>query len=275
MYSNELRCHYCGSVHGIPTNCSSCGAHQIETVGAGTEKIEEDLQLLFPSKSIARMDADTTRKKNALQQIIDDFQGHKIDILVGTQMISKGLDFDDVQLVGIFDADKMLNYPDFRSSERTFQLILQVSGRAGRREEPGDVIIQVSNPHHPAIQRAIQMDFESFYTQELNERQRFKYPPFSRIVKLIIREEDKIVSQKAAEYLYKLLRTRLSKKSVLGPEEPVINKIRNKFLFDIFIKIEKNFNLIEVKEFVQLTINRIYEKREFKKVQVTIDVDPA
>ncbi len=275
MYSNELRCHYCGAVHGIPSNCESCGSHQIETIGAGTEKIEEDLQLLFPELNVARMDADTTRKKNALQNIIDDFQGHKIDILVGTQMISKGLDFDDVQLVGIFDADKILNYPDFRASERTFQLILQVSGRAGRREVPGKVIIQVSNPHHPAIQKAIQYDFKSFYEFELRERQKFNYPPFTRVIKLITKHEDRLLSEKAAKHIYKLLATRISKKLVLGPEEPMINKIRNKFLFDIFIKIDKGTNLNEVKKFVQQVVNRTWEKREFKIVQVTIDVDPA
>jgi primosomal protein N' (replication factor Y) len=275
MHTNELRCHYCGYVSGIPTNCESCGSHHIETIGSGTEKIEEDIQLLFPDLKVGRMDADTTRNKNALQNLIDNFQSHKIDVLVGTQMISKGLDFDDVQLVGIFDADKMLFYPDFRAAERTFQLILQVSGRAGRRETPGKVVIQVSNPHHPAIQQAITNDFETFYNQELNERQRFNYPPFVRIVKLVIKNEDRLVAEKIARDVHTLLCTRLSKKLVLGPQEPMINRIRNKFIFEIFIKIERGKALVETKKLIQLVIVRIYEKRENKSTFIAIDVDPA
>lgn len=275
MYTNELRCHYCGHVSGIPTNCESCGSHQIETIGAGTEKIEEDIKLLFPELTVGRMDADTTRSKNALQKLIDDFQSHKIDILVGTQMISKGLDFDDVQMVGIFDADKILFYPDFRASERTFQLILQVSGRAGRREIPGKVIIQVSNPHHPAIQSAIKSDFEGFYNLELNERQRFNYPPFCRIIKLVFKNEDRLIAEKIARQAQQLLCTKLSKKMILGPQEPMINKIRNKFLFEIYIKTEKGKSLNGTKEFIQMVINRLYEKRKNKTTVITVDVDPA
>lgn len=275
MYTNELRCHYCGYVSGIPTNCESCGSHHIETIGSGTEKIEEDIQLLFPNLKVGRMDADTTRSKNALQNLIDNFQAHKIDVLVGTQMISKGLDFDDVQLVGIFDADKMLYYPDFRASERTFQLILQVSGRAGRREIPGKVVIQVSNPHHPAIQQAMTNDFETFYNQELNERQRFNYPPFVRIIRLVVKNEDRLISEKIAKEVHLLLCTRLSKKMVLGPQEPMINRIRNKFIFELFIKVERGKALDETKRFIQLVIARIYEKRENKSTYISIDVDPA
>ena len=275
MYTNELRCHYCGYVSGIPTNCASCGSQNVETVGAGTEKIEEDIQLLFPTLKVGRMDADTTRNKNALQTLIDNFQNHKIDILVGTQMISKGLDFDDVQLVGIFDADKMLYYPDFRASERTFQLILQVSGRAGRRETPGKVIIQVSNPHHPTIQQAINNDFEGFYSLELAERQRFNYPPFARLIKLVVRDENRLTSEKIAREVHKLLCTRLSKKMVLGPQEPMINRIRNKFIFEIFIKMDRVKGVAETKKFIQLVIERIYEKRDNRSTYITIDVDPA
>ena len=275
MYTNELRCHYCGFVNGIPTNCESCGSPKVETIGAGTEKIEEDIQLLFPTLKVGRMDADTTRNKNSLQTLIDSFQTHKIDVLVGTQMISKGLDFDDVQLVGIFDADKMLFYPDFRASERTFQLILQVSGRAGRREIPGKVIIQVSNPQHPTIQQAIKNNFEGFYSSELAERQRFNYPPFTRLVKLVIKDENRLSSEKIAREVHKLLCTRLSKKMVLGPQEPMINRIRNKFIFEIFIKIDRVKNVAETKKFIQLVIERVYEKRNNRSTYISIDVDPA
>ena len=275
MYTNELRCHYCGFVSGIPSNCETCGSQQIETIGSGTEKIEEDIQLLFPELKVGRMDADTTRNKNALQNLIDNFQSHKIDILVGTQMISKGLDFDDVQLVGIFDADKMLYYPDFRASEKTFQLIIQVSGRAGRRETPGKVIIQVSNPNHRTIQQAITNDFDGFYSHELAERQRFNYPPFTRIIKLVIKDENRQVSEKIANEVHLLLCTRLSKKMVLGPQEPMINRIRNKFIFEIFIKMERGKGVFETKRFIQLVIDRIYEKRDNRSTYITIDVDPA
>ncbi len=275
MHTNELRCHYCGFVSGIPTNCSSCGSHNVETIGSGTEKIEEDIQLLFPELKVGRMDADTTRSKNALQNLIDNFQTHKIDILVGTQMISKGLDFDDVQLVGIFDADKMLYYPDFRASERTFQLILQVSGRAGRREIPGKVIVQVSNPHHPTIIQAIASDFDGFYNSELIERQKFNYPPFVRIIKLVVKSENRSDAERIALEMKKLLCTRLSNKLVLGPQEPMINRIRNKYIFEVFVKIERGKALSETKSLIQLVIARVYEKRENKKTFISIDVDPA
>lgn len=275
MYTNELRCHYCGYVSGIPSNCESCGSQQIETIGAGTEKIEEDIQLLFPALKVGRMDADTTRNKNALQTLIDNFQSHKLDVLVGTQMISKGLDFDDVELVGIFDADKMLYYPDFRASERTFQLILQVSGRAGRRETPGKVIVQVSNPYHPTIQQAITNDFEGFYSHELAERQRFHYPPFTRLIKLVIRDESRQTSEQIAREVYTLLCTRLSKKMVLGPQEPMVNRIRNKFIYEIFIKMDRGKGVAETKKFLQLVIERIYSKPNNRTTYITIDVDPA
>jgi primosomal protein N' (replication factor Y) len=275
MYTNELRCHYCGYVSGIPSNCESCGSQQIETIGAGTEKIEEDIQLLFPALKVGRMDADTTRNKNALQTLIDNFQSHKLDVLVGTQMISKGLDFDDVELVGIFDADKMLYYPDFRASERTFQLILQVSGRAGRRETPGKVIVQVSNPYHPTIQQAITNDFEGFYFHELAERQRFHYPPFTRLIKLVIRDESRQTSEQIAREVYTLLCTRLSKKMVLGPQEPMVNRIRNKFIYEIFIKMDRGKGVAETKKFLQLVIERIYSKPNNRTAYITIDVDPA
>jgi len=275
LYKEELRCHYCGYKQRLPINCEACGSTNIRTISYGTEKLEEDLKLIFHHAVIHRMDLDTTRRKQSYGQIINDFETGKIDILVGTQMVSKGLDFDNVSLVGIFDIDRMLHFPDFRSVERTFQLTTQVSGRAGRRGKTGKVVIQTTNPSQKIIDKIIKHDYQSFYEDEIKERQKYKYPPFVRLIKLIVKNTEKNLSQRSANKLAISLKKQLCEHRILGPQEPVINKIRNMFLMDIFIKLEREkINLKEVKKITKEQISLLLLEKEFKKSQVVIDVDP-
>jgi primosomal protein N' (replication factor Y) len=276
LYKEELRCHYCGYKQRLPINCEACGSTNIKTISYGTEKLEEDLKLIFHHAIIHRMDLDTTRRKQSYSRIISDFETGKIDILVGTQMVSKGLDFDNVSLVGIFDIDRMLHFPDFRSVERTFQLTTQVSGRAGRREKTGKVVIQTTNPSQKIIDKIVKHDYQSFYEDEIKERQKYKYPPFVRLIKLIVKNPDKDLSQRSANKLAVLLKQQLGEHRILGPQEPVINKIRNMFLMDIFIKLERDkINLKMVKSITKEQISLLLTGKKFKKSQVVIDVDPV
>lgn len=274
MYHNELRCHYCSYRQKVPTACSACGSHTIKTIGFGTEKLENDLKLIFPQAKIQRMDLDTTRRKYSYQTIIDNFEKGHIDILVGTQMVSKGLDFDHVSLVGIVDADRMLYFPDFRSFEKAFQMITQVSGRAGRREKPGHVIIQTANTDQPVLADILKNDFQAMYQKELTERNVFLYPPFVRLVRIVIKNEKKEVSEKAAKLLQRILAEKLGAKFVLGPQEPVISKIRNQFLMEIMVKLKKNDQMAAIKNSIQEECQGILVDKNFKKTRINIDVDP-
>ena len=271
----ELRCHYCGHKEDVPRTCPTCGSTKVKTIGFGTEKLEDQLQIYFPGSRILRMDLDTTRAKNAYQQIIQEFEGGQVDMLVGTQMITKGLDFDNVSLVGIFDADRLIHFPDFRATERSFQMITQVSGRAGRRAaRPGTVLIQTNNPQQPILQKIIDNDYKGLYDDEIQERQDFNYPPFSRLIKLTVRHPDKAISQQAAERLAAELTDMLGSSRVLGPEEPLVERIRNQFLFDILIKIEREkVNIKAVKTYIQDRINDILTDKGLRQVSVVIDVD--
>ncbi len=276
MGVNELRCHYCGHQEEPPRKCTTCGSTRIETVGLGTEKIEDDLKLLLPDAKVQRMDLDTTRQKNSYQRILQDFEQHKIDILVGTQMVSKGLDFDKVNLVGIFDADRMLNFPDFRAHERAFQIMTQVSGRAGRKGKKGKVMIQTADTGQSILQKVILNDYPSFYLTEIEDRAYFFYPPFTRIIRLTTKHLDKYTSQDAAHLLQEKLVAKLGKARVLGPEPPLIHRIRNKYLYNILIKIEReNIDLRAVKGFIQAQVDEVITDRSFRKVQVVVDVDPV
>lgn len=274
MYHNELRCHYCSYKQKVPGVCSACGSTHIKTIGFGTEKLEDDLKLLFPGAKIQRMDLDTTRRKYSYQTIIDNFEKGNIDILVGTQMVSKGLDFDNVSLVGIVDADRMLYFPDFRSFERAFQMIMQVSGRAGRREKSGNVIIQTANIAQPVLADILQNDYEGMFQKELMERSVFNYPPFVRLIKITIKNEKKEVCEKAALTLQRILAEKLGSKLVLGPQEPVISKIRNLYLMDIMIKLKKNEHIPAIKQLIKQERQAIIINKEFKKSRINIDVDP-
>jgi len=275
QYSKELRCHYCGYKEDIPRECVACGSTRLKTTGYGTERLEEEIQLLLPEARVQRMDLDTTRQKNSYQTIIDNFSAGDIDILVGTQMVSKGLDFDGVSLVGILDADRMLHFPDFRSFERTFQLITQVSGRSGRRDKVGKVIIQTANTKQPILQKIVSGDYEGLFAEEMNERASYRYPPYVRLIRLTVKNADKPTADKAANYLANKLRDALGVKRVLGPEEPVIGRIRNQYLMQVIIKLERDkINLPAVKEIIRNESNALPQEKAFKKTSVVIDVDP-
>lgn len=274
QFNHELRCHYCGYREKPPGSCPACGSTKIKTVGFGTEKLEEDLKALLPEARIQRMDLDTTRKKYSYQSIIEEFEKGSIDILVGTQMISKGLDFEKVSLVGIFDVDRIIHFPDFRSYERAFQLITQVSGRAGRRDKTGTVVIQTSNPQQEVLKDIISNNYENLYYKEINERLRFLYPPFVRLIKLVIKNENKELAFKTAYALKEALQNQMDHQ-VLGPQEPLISKIRNKYLVAVLIKIERNKgSLSNVKNLIKQVTEATLKDKILRSSRVIFDVDP-
>lgn len=243
-------------------------------MGVGTEKIEDELNEFFPQAKTLRMDLDTTRTKNAYQQLISEFQQGDVDILVGTQMISKGLDFGKVSLVGIFNADRMIHFPDFRASERAFQMLTQVSGRAGRRDTPGKVLIQTASPEHPLLKMVIENDYHTFFETEIAERQRYNYPPFTRVIKITTKHAEKHISLQAAEELARLLAQQMGSERVLGPERAMVERIRNKYLFEIWLKLEKDkLNIKAAKNVVKEIVGNLATDKRFKTVRVVINVD--
>lgn len=270
---NMLVCHYCSYAYALPDTCHACGSPALETKGYGTEKIEEEVRIEFPEARVARMDLDTAKSKKAFEKIIGDFENHRLDILIGTQMVSKGLDFDNVSVVGILNADNMLNYPDFRAFERSFQLLAQVSGRAGRKNKQGLVILQTSDPSHPVIQDVITNNFISHYEQQLNERQIYKYPPFYRLINLSVKHKDAVVNRKAAIMLGNQLRAIFGDR-VLGPQEPPINRIATYFIQRIILKIEKKGSPGKVKNLLMEVIHGINARPEYRQVLIQVDVDP-
>jgi primosomal protein N' (replication factor Y) len=274
QHSQEMRCHYCGFNQPMASQCPVCGSARLKTMGYGTEKIEDELKLLLPQARTARMDLDTTRQKNAIQNIVQAFEAGQTDILIGTQMLSKGLDFDKVSFVGIFDADHIIHFPDFRAHERAFQLLTQVAGRAGRRDTPGRVLVQTGNPELFVIEKILQNDYEGLYAKELPERQKFDYPPFTRLIRLTVKHTDELTAEEAAQTLANALREKLGSR-VLGPEPPLVNRIRNQYLKDILIKIEKeNVNLRAVKEQIREEIQKLLTTKLYRQAFVVADVDP-
>jgi primosomal protein N' (replication factor Y) (superfamily II helicase) len=272
-FGNVLKCHYCSFVIPPMGSCRACGSNRLKMIGFGTEKIEDDLAIHFPAAVIKRMDLDTTRSKNAYSEIINDFENRKIDVLIGTQMLSKGLDFDNVTLVGIMDADMLLNRPDFRAFERSFQLMTQVAGRAGRKEKKGKVIIQTGQVDHWVIKKVMHHDFIEFYNQEIIERENFYYPPYYKMIVLTLKHSEEPLLNIAAIELANSLRTSF-KERVLGPEFPIIKKIQTLYLKEIKIKYEKSLSDIKVKERIQALLTEFYSKSQNKSVRVVIDVDP-
>jgi len=247
----------------------------LEPVGFGTEKLEEDLQAFFPETKVQRMDLDTTRSKYSYQRILDGFEEGKIDILVGTQMVSKGLDFDHVSLVGILDMDRMIHFPDFRAEERSFQLITQVSGRAGRREKRGKVIIQTRETGQPLLKTILSQHMREFYDLEIEERKKFHFPPFTRLVKVTIKHLDRQVAQQAAHQLFQNLRKGFQPRMIHEPHEPLISKIRNKYLVDILMKFDRHLpQLKSSKNLIREQVNNTLSDKNFRKVNFVIDVDP-
>ena len=270
---NQLKCHYCGYVESLENNCKSCNSNSFTRKGFGTEHIVESLQEIFPDHKISRMDHDTTRRKNAYEEIILDFQQSNIDILVGTQMIAKGFDFDNVSLVGIIDADSMLNYPDFRSHERAFQLLSQVSGRAGRKEKQGKVVLQTYNPDHEILDYVKKHSFSKFYNLQISERKTFNYPPFSKLLIVRFRHTDHYILDKVTNIFSTFLRDSFNDR-VLGPEYPVISKVKNYFIKNIMLKIEVNKSYAEAKNIVSLLLSHMKSNKLLERCVVQIDVDP-
>lgn len=272
-HTNSLKCHYCGHVSAPVGSCGACGSNRLKMVGFGTEKIEDELSLFLPSAVIKRLDLDSTRSKNAYETIIHEFENRQIHILVGTQMITKGLDFDNVGLVGILDADMLLNRPDYRAFERAFQLMVQVAGRAGRKNKKGKVIIQTSNPDQWVLGRVMEHDFKGFYETEIQERKLFFYPPYYKMIHLTLRNTDERKLNAAAQNLTDKLRI-VFKERVVGPEFPLIKRIQNFFIKEIKIKIEKDAPDRKVKDKIQEAIDLFYAEADNKSSRLSIDVDP-
>jgi primosomal protein N' (replication factor Y) (superfamily II helicase) len=269
----EIRCHYCGYSTSPPSSCNACGSNDLRMKGFGTEKIEEELQLLMPGYRISRLDHDTARSKKSFHQIISDFDNGDIDVLVGTQMVTKGLDFKNVSLVGILNADQLLNYPDFRSHERAFQLMEQVSGRAGRKKVSGKVVIQTYNTKNIVLQYVIEHDFRGFYNHELIERNKFNYPPYFRLIECSIKHRDEAEAERAARLFGKEL-TEVFGKRVLGPTQPNVARIRNLYIRQILIKLERKLSVMEVKKKLQKAIDFYRKEPANRNVILNIDVDP-
>jgi len=270
---NRLVCHYCGYSYDNPGTCSNCGSPMIKTKGFGTEKIEKEIAHYFPEARIARMDLDTTRKKMSYERIIHDFEQRKIQILVGTQMISKGLDFKNVYVVGILNADNMLNFPDFRAYERSYQLMSQVSGRAGRTKKQGKVIVQTSKPDHPIIRDVVRHDYDHMFRDQLKERKSFSYPPYSRLIRISLKHYDSAKLDRASLELARRLREVLGMR-ILGPEAPIVNRIQRKYIKIILIKIEKSKKSTQFKGMVMDCIREFEQLVSYRSVQVIVDVDP-
>lgn len=272
QYKNQLRCHYCGYHTPKMISCIACGSEALDSKGFGTEQIELELKELFPDYQIARMDQDTMKRKNAYAKIIEALELKEIDILVGTQMLAKGLDFRHVSLVGVMNADNLLNFPDFRAHERSYQLLQQVAGRAGRTKKRGKVIIQTFNPLHQILQQVSVNNFEEMYKQQLEDRRRFKYPPFYRMIKITVKERSVQNMDRASIWLVNALKLKLNE-NVLGPENPPIGRIRNLFITHILIKISKEQSLSKTKNYISSILKSFNTIKEFSRVKLTIDVD--
>lgn len=274
-YENRLICHYCGATYSLPTLCPVCGEPQIEVVGYGTERIEEEIQEALPGRKILRMDLDTTRNKDGYQEIINAFSAHRADILVGTQMVTKGLDFSDVSIVAVINADMLINIPDFRSAERAFNMMLQVAGRAGRRDTPGKVVIQTYQPDHPVIGYVKTHDYLGFYGHELQERQQRNYPPFSRMIVVTLRHKDERFLIEMADIYGERLRTLLGQR-VFGPEKPIVARVQNQCIRRFMLKFELTASMPKVRALLHDTYRQLQcEYPHLRSVAIAYDVDPA
>ncbi len=274
QYFQELRCHYCSHRERLEHVCPDCGNNRLSKLGFGTEKIEDELQSMLPAAKIARMDYDTTKTKANYERILSDFELKKIDVLVGTQMVTKGLDFENISLVGILNADKSLFFPDFRASERAFQLFTQVAGRAGRRIKQGKVILQTFSPAHDVINETVSNNITRFYKRELHERNSFLYPPYYRLVCLTLKHKTPITVRETANNLAKILKQKLGKR-ILGPTQPGVARLRGMYIEQIMIKMERNGKAIKaIKEILHYSIQEIKKDKIMKSVRIIIDVDP-
>jgi primosomal protein N' (replication factor Y) len=270
---NILICHYCGATYSVPNICPECRTEKLDVYGYGTERVEEEVSQMFPDNSILRMDLDTTRSKHGYEKIINDFAANKASILIGTQMVSKGLDFENVSIVGILSADTMLNYPDFRAFEKAFQMLTQVSGRAGRKNKQGTVILQTSQPNHPIISFVKNNDYKSLYESQIEERKLFSYPPFYRIIEVTIRSKDVITVQRYADKLA-LLMQQTFKDKVLGPSKPLVSRIQNLHIRKILLKIDVRLDPKQVRDAIEFYRKQIVEEPDGRSLLISFNVDP-
>jgi len=272
--SNRLNCHYCGRTYPVFSECPECENRDLKPMGFGTERAEEEVKNLFPAISVARIDTDTIKNKKSFETILSDFASGKTQVLVGTQMISKGLDFDNVSLVSILNADSLMNFPDFRAYERAWQLISQVAGRAGRRKTSGEVLLQTSHPDHPLIQSAIRHHYEAMYETQIEERQLFHYPPFYRLIYIYLKNKKEDVVNSSARSLVQSLREKLGDR-VLGPEKPPMSRVRNLYIRRVLLKIESGVSLRLLHEIIEESQNRILKDSSTSTLMIQYDVDPV
>lgn len=269
----QLTCHYCGTTYTVPEVCPCCGSRNLRGRGYGTEKVEDYVMELFPDARVARMDLDTTRTRNAYERLISDFSAHKTDILIGTQMVSKGLDFDKVSVVGILNADSMLNYPDFRAYEHAFMMMAQVAGRAGRKGKQGLVILQTKSPQLPVITQVVRNDCEGLFADQLEERQAFCYPPFCHLIYVFLKHRDDAVVASASMRLGDILRGWFGSR-VLGPDKPSVSKVKTLNIRKIMLKLENGIDLAKVRLYLRKAQAMMGQDAKYRSVQIYFDVDP-
>ena len=272
QFKKQLRCHYCGHHIALPESCEACGSQTLDTKGFGTEQVEQELKTLYPEANVGRMDLDTTRGKYGYEKIITAFEQQELDVLVGTQMLTKGLDFRNVNLVGIMNADSLLNFPDYRAHERSFQLLTQVAGRAGRTQKRGKVIIQSYNPYHQILKQVSTNDYEGMFKEQLYEREQFLYPPVNRIIKITFKHKNYNSLNEAADWFAKSLRN-VFRNGVLGPEYPPVARIRNQYLKNVIIKIPMGQSLGKTKNSIKRIENSFNAISQFRSVRVIYNVD--
>ncbi|MBQ1799055.1 MAG: primosomal protein N', partial [Muribaculaceae bacterium] len=274
-HTHMLTCHYCGYTITLPQLCPACETPHIQVVGYGTERIEDEVDRYFPGEKISRMDLDTTRSKSSYDRIIDDFSHHRTNVLVGTQMVTKGLDFEAVSVVGILNADTMLHFPDFRASERAFDMLEQVAGRAGRAHKRGLVLVQTSDVEHPVLGFVLNHDYEGFYAHELAERERFVYPPFVRIINVYLRHREEAVVNEVAARLATLMRQVFGTR-VLGPEPPLVSRVQNLYIRQLVLKIEPQASMSRVKAIMRQQYEQLLGiDARARQVRIHYDVDPV
>ena len=273
LSKNSLKCHYCGFEEKSINNCMKCGSRDVISKGFGTEQVELELKDFFPDLRVARLDYDTTRGKNSHKKIIQSFENLEFDVLIGTQMVTKGLDFKNVNLVGIMNIDNSLNFPDFRSYERCYQLIQQVSGRSGRSDEKGEVIIQTNNPGNQILQKIIYGKETDFYQEQILDRESFKYPPYVKLIKITFKHQNISKVNNSSQWFHSRVYPYF-KSNILGPEFPYISRIRNKYLKSLLIKIPDDYSLSGVKKIIKKSINSLHSISEFRPVRIIVDVDP-
>jgi primosomal protein N' (replication factor Y) len=270
---NQLVCHYCGAVYQVPVECPNCGDVHLQSRGYGTEKIEADVRDIFPEARVSRMDLDTTRTRNAYERLISDFASGRTNLLIGTQMISKGLDFDKVSVVGILNADTMLNYPDFRAYEHAFMMMAQVSGRAGRKGHRGLVVLQTRQPQSPVIQHVVRGDYPALYRMLCAERQQFRYPPYYRLINVYLKHRTDQLVEVAAQELGFRLRQWFGGR-VLGPEKPGVSRVKSLSIRKLILKLENGLNMVDVRKYLTLAQQQMLQDKRYTSLQIFYDVDP-